>query len=57
MAAIYQMIYPVYFLEWKCMNFEQDFIEGPISNIPALVEIMAWHHPGDKPLSKPLMVS
>ena len=25
--------------------------KGPINNIPALVQIMAWHRPGDKPLS------
>ena len=30
--------------------------KGPIENIPALVEIMAWHCPGDKPLSEPMMV-
>ena len=30
---------------------------GPINNIPALVQIMAWHRPGDKPLSEPVMVS
>ena len=30
---------------------------GPINNIPALVQIMAWHRPGDKPLSEPMMVS
>ena len=29
---------------------------GPINNIPALVQIMAWRHPGDKPLSEPMMV-
>ena len=28
----------------------------PISNIPALVQIMAWRLPGDKPLSEPMMV-
>ena len=28
-----------------------------INNIPALVQIMAWHRPGDKPLSQPKMVS
>ena len=28
-----------------------------ISIIPALVQIMAWHQPGDKPLSEPMMVS
>ena len=28
-----------------------------INNIPALVQIMAWHRPGDKPLSEPMLVS
>ena len=31
--------------------------EAPINNIPALVQIMAWRRPGDKPLSEPMMVS
>ena len=31
--------------------------QGPINNIPSLVQIMAWHRPGDKPLSEPMMVS
>ena len=30
---------------------------GPINNIPALVQIMAWRWPGDKPLSESMMVS
>ena len=30
---------------------------GPIINIPALVQIMAWRRPGDKPLSEPMMAS
>ena len=30
---------------------------GPINNIPALVQIMAWRRPGDKPLSDAMMVS
>ena len=30
--------------------------KGPINNIPALVEIMAWYRSGDKPLSEPMMV-
>ena len=30
---------------------------GPINNIPALVQIMAWRRPGDKPLSEAMMVS
>ena len=28
-----------------------------INNIPALVQIMAWHRPGDKPICEPMMVS
>ena len=31
--------------------------KGPINNIPALVQTIAWHRPGDKPLSEPMMVS
>ena len=31
--------------------------QGPINTIPALVQIMAWHRPGDKPLSEPMMVT
>ena len=30
--------------------------KGPINNIPALVQIMAWRRQGDKPLSEPMMV-
>ena len=30
--------------------------KGPINNIPALVQIMAWRHPDNKPLSEPMMV-
>ena len=29
--------------------------KGPINNIPALVQIMAWHRQGDKLLSEPMM--
>ena len=31
--------------------------KGPINNIPALVQIIAWRRPGDKPLSEAMMVS
>ena len=31
--------------------------KGPINNIPALVQIMAWRRSCDKPLSEPMMVS
>ena len=30
--------------------------KGPINNIPALVQIMAWCWPGDKRLSEPIMI-
>ena len=40
------------------IKFSLKFVpEGPINNIPALVQIMAWRRPGDKPLSEPVMVS
>ena len=29
--------------------------QGPINTIPALVQIVAWHQSGDKPLSEPMM--
>ena len=31
--------------------------KGPITHVPALVQIMAWHRPSDKPLSEPMMVN
>ena len=31
--------------------------KDPFNNIPALVQIMAWRRPGDKPLSEAMMVS
>ena len=31
------------------------FPKGSINNIPALVQIMAWRRPGDKPLSESMM--
>ena len=31
--------------------------KGQINNIPALVQIMDWHRPGDKPLSEPMLVN
>ena len=32
-------------------------LKGGINNIPALVWIMAWRQPGNKPLSEPLMAN
>ena len=40
------------------INISLKFVpKGLINNIPALVQIMAWCRPGDKPLSEPLMMS
>ena len=39
------------------IQFSLKFVpKGPSNNIPALVQIMAWRRPGDKPLSDPMMV-
>ena len=46
-----------HFLEWKFRNNADDFIEVWIYNIPALVLIMAWRRPGDKPLPETMMIS
>ena len=43
---------------WIPIKISLKFVpKGPINNIPALVQIMAWRHAGDKPLSEPKMVS
>ena len=43
---------------WIPIKISLKFVpKGPINNIPASVQIMAWHRPGDKPLSEPMMVS
>ena len=40
------------------IKFSLKFVpKGAINTIPALVQIMAWRRPGDKPLSEPVMVS
>ena len=42
---------------WILINISLYFVpKGQINNIPALVQIKAWHKPGDKPLSEPIMV-
>ena len=42
---------------WMLLDISLKFIpEVQINNIPALVQIMAWRRPGDKPLSEPMMV-
>ena len=43
---------------WILIKISLKFVpKRLINNIPALVQIMAWHRPGDKPLSEPMMVS
>ena len=43
---------------WILLQISLKFVpKGPINNIPALVQIMAWRRPGDKPLSEPRMES
>ena len=43
---------------WILIKISMNFVpKGLIKNIPALVQIMAWHRPDDKPLSEPMMVS
>ena len=39
-------------LIWISLKFVP---KGPIDNIPALDQIMAWRRPGDKPLSEPML--
>ena len=42
---------------WIPIKISLKFVpKGPINNIPALVQIMAWRRAGDKPLSEPMMV-
>ena len=43
---------------WIPIKISLKFVpKGSINNIPALVPIMAWRRPGDKPLSEPMMVN
>ena len=42
---------------WISINISLMFVlGGPINDIPALVQVMAWRRPGDKPLSEPMMI-
>ena len=42
---------------WIPIKISLKFVlKGPINYIPALVQIMAWRRPGDKPLSETMMV-
>ena len=50
-------IFKCFFLNenvWISIDILLKFVpKGPINNIPALVQIMAWRRPGDKPLLYP----
>ena len=42
---------------WISLKIPLKFVpRGPINNIPALFQIMAWRQPGDKPLFEPMLV-
>ena len=58
MDAIFQRHFQMDFLVWISIRISLKFVpKGPINNIPALVQIMAWRRSGDKPLYEPMMVS
>ena len=41
---------------WIPIKISLKFVpKGPINNIPALVQIVAWRRTGNKPLSEPMM--
>ena len=43
---------------WSSIKISLKFVpKGPINNIPASFQIMAWRRPGDKPLSEAMLVS
>ena len=42
---------------WTSLKISLKFVpKCQINNIPALIQIMAWHRPGNKPLCEPMMV-
>ena len=43
---------------WISTKISPKFVpDGPINNIPAFFQIMAWRRPGDKPLSESMLIS
>ena len=59
LAAILEDIFKCNLLDenvWISIEISLNFVpEGPINNIPALVQIMARRRPGDKPLSEAML--
>ena len=54
-AAISQTRLSNPFSWMKMFEFRLKLVpNGPIDNVPALVQIMAWRRPGDKSLSEPM---
>ena len=53
-------IFKCFFLKenvWISIKISRKFVpKGPINNIPALVQMMAWRRPGDKPLPEPMVL-
>ena len=41
---------------WFRLKFHWSLSSSPINNIPTLVQTMAWHQPGDKPISEPMII-
>ena len=42
---------------WISLKIPLKFVpKGPINSIPALVQVMAWRRPGEKPLFEPMLV-
>ena len=57
MGTISQTTFSHTFPWMKMYEFRLRFVpKGPINNIPALFQVIAWRRPGDKPLSEPMMV-
>ena len=59
MVVISQMVYSGAFWYMKIFyiltEISLKFVpKGPINNTPALVQVMAWHRSGAKPLSEPM---
>ena len=54
---IFECIFLYEEIVWILFKISLKFVKIPIDSIPALVQIMAWCRPGDKPLSEPMMVS
>ena len=57
MDAISQTTFSRAFSWMKIFDSPKFVPKGSINNIPALVQIMAWRRPGDKPLSEPMMLN